>query len=139
DGEAYWDGGYMGNPSLFPLIVETPADDQLLVQINPSRRDAVPTDAASILDRVDEITFHGSLIKELRTVAMLQRFVREEGRPCGDSPYARIATLKVHRLDGSEHLARYGRASKGDTDWSFLLELHDECRRQADGWLRTHF
>ncbi len=139
DGEAYWDGGYMGNPSLFPLIVETPADDLLLVQINPSRRDTVPTDTASILDRVDEITFHGSLIKELRTVAMLQRLIRQEGRACGDSLFARVATLYVHRLDGSEHLSKYGRASKADTDWSFLLELHDEGRAQADGWLRAHF
>ncbi|HLT27048.1 MAG TPA: patatin-like phospholipase family protein [Zeimonas sp.] len=139
DGEAYWDGGYTGNPSLFPLIGETPADDLLLVQINPSRRDTVPTDAASILDRIDEITFHGSLIKELRTVAMLQRLVRMEARACRDPSIARIASLRVHRLDGGEHLARFGRLSKADTDWSFLLELHGSGRAQADRWLREHF
>src|SRR5690606_35273030 len=139
DGEAYWDGGYTGNPSLFPQIGETPADDLLLVQINPSRRYTVPTDAASILDRIDEITFHGSLIKELRTVAMLQRLVRMEARACRDPSIARIASLRVHRLDGGEHLARFGRLSKADTDWSFLLELHGSGRAQADRWLREHF
>lgn len=139
DGEAYWDGGYTGNPTLFPLIAETPADDLLLVQINPSRRDAVPTDAASIVDRIDEITFHGSLIKELRTVAMLQRLVRREARSCDEPSFARIAGLRVHRLDGGEHLAQFGRASKTDTDWSFLLGLHAEGRTQADNWLRAHF
>ncbi|HEY0879229.1 MAG TPA: patatin-like phospholipase family protein [Zeimonas sp.] len=139
DGEAYWDGGYMGNPSLFPLIHETPANDLLLVQINPSRREAVPTDAASILDRIDEITFHGSLIKELRTVAMLQQLIRAEGHACGDAMFAQIAQLRVHRLDGGEHLAQFGRASKTDTDWSFLQGLHAEGRAQAEGWLREHF
>ncbi len=139
DGEAYWDGGYMGNPSLFPLIHETPADDLLLVQINPSRRDAVPTSAAAILDRIDEITFQGSLIKELRTVAMLQRLVREQGQPCSAGMFAQIAGLRLHRLDGGEHLAQLGRESKADTDWSFLLELHATGRAQADDWLRAHY
>ncbi len=139
DGEAYWDGGYMGNPSLFPLIHETPANDLLLVQINPSRREAVPTSSAAILDRVDEITFQGSLIKELRTVAMLQRLVREEGRPCSSGMFAQIAELRVHRLDGGAHLAQLGRDSKADTDWSFLLELHATGRAQADAWLHEHY
>ncbi len=142
DGEAYWDGGYMGNPSLFPLIGETPAHDLLLVQINPSRREVVPTSTADILDRVDEITFHGSLIKELRTIAMLKKLIRDEGR-AGDrynEPlFAQIDALRVHRLDGGAHLSTLARASKTDTDWSFLLGLHAEGYAQADGWLREHF
>ncbi len=139
DGEAYWDGGYVGNPSLFPLIQETPSNDLLIVQINPSRRDTVPADAAGILDRIEEITFQGSLIKELRTVAMLQRLVRREAPACAEATFAQIAQLRVHRLDGGEHLARLGRASKADTDWSFLLELHDAGRAQADRWLLDHY
>ncbi len=139
DGEAYWDGGYMGNPSLFPLIHETPANDLLLVQLNPSRRDEVPTHAAAILDRVDEITFQGSLIKELRTVAMLQRLIRQEACSCGDAVFAQIAQLRVHRLDGGAHLAQLGRESKTNTDWDFLLGLHAAGHAQADAWLREHY
>ncbi len=139
DGEAYWDGGYMGNPSLFPLIHETAADDLLLVQINPSRREGVPTDAGAILDRVDEITFQGSLIKELRTVAMLQRLIRQEEPAYKEAMFAQIARLRVHRLDGGEHLAQLGRDSKTNTDWDFLLGLRAAGHAQADDWLSQHY
>lgn len=81
DGEAYWDGGYLGNPSLLPLIAESPAHDLLLVQINPSRREVVPTRTAEILDRLNEITFNSSLVKELRSLALLQQVLRQGGAP----------------------------------------------------------
>lgn len=35
DGEAYWDGGYVGNPSIYPLIYHCGSQDVLLVQIIP--------------------------------------------------------------------------------------------------------
>ena len=69
DGEAYWDGGYMGNPALFPLMEECSSRDILLVQINPISRDSVPTCASSILNRLNEITFNAALIKEIRMIA----------------------------------------------------------------------
>jgi len=81
DGEAYWDGGYLGNPSLLPLIAESPAHDLVLVQINPSRREALPTTAADILDRLNEITFNSSLVKVLRSLALLQQLLSQEGEP----------------------------------------------------------
>lgn len=91
DGEAYWDGGYLGNPSLLPLIAESPAHDLLLVQINPSRRDALPTTPQDILDRLNEITFNSSLVKELRSLALIQQLLRQEGAP---------PRMGVHRCSG---------------------------------------
>ncbi|TDX32812.1 NTE family protein [Modicisalibacter xianhensis] len=67
DDEAYWDGGYMGNPALFPLMEECRARDIVIVQINPIQRDKIPHTAAEILNRLNEITFNASLIKEIRT------------------------------------------------------------------------
>ncbi len=142
DGEAYWDGGYMGNPSLFPLIEETPANDLLLVQVNPSQRETVPTRSPEILERIDEITFQGSLIKELRTVAMLQRLIRAEGRPghqYREPLFGQIDALSMHRLEGGETLGAMGASSKLDTDWTSLQRLHREGYASADAWLSVNF
>jgi NTE family protein len=141
DGEAYWDGGYAGNPALLPLISETDADDLLLVQINPSRRDAVPTQASDILDRASEVTFNASLLKELRTIGLLKELLADAGRP--DSAYRRplfqrVDDLRLHRLDAEQELAAFGAASKTQTGWAFLEQLHAIGRQAADDWLKQN-
>lgn len=68
DGEAYWDGGYMGNPALFPLIDECEARDLVIVRINPIYREKLPRSVPEIANRINEITFNASLIKELRSI-----------------------------------------------------------------------
>lgn len=140
-GEAYWDGGFAGNPTLLPLIAETPADDLLLVQINPTRRKTVPTQAADILDRVTEVTFNASLLKELRTISLIKELLQDAGRP--DSAYQRplfrrIDDLRLHRLDAGETLSPFGAMSKTQTGWSFLQQLHSIGREAADAWLSAH-
>ena len=42
DGEAYWDGGYMGNPAIFPLIYNCDSRDVVVVHINPIERPEMP-------------------------------------------------------------------------------------------------
>jgi NTE family protein len=142
DGEAYWDGGYAGNPSLLPLISETAADDLLLVPINPRERDAVPTTARDILDRVNEVTFNASLLKELRTVALLKQLIAGGAAPAlAPLPplFERIEALRVHRVAADAELAAFGAASKLDTRWSFLEQLHGIGRNAADRWLAANF
>jgi NTE family protein len=141
DGEPYWDGGYAGNPSLMPLIQESPADDLLLVQINPRQRPERPTQAAEILDRINEITFNASLLKELRAVQMLKNLIAEEGRPghhYRNPLFARVEALRVHRIDGDEVLRDLGAGTKLRTDPAFLWQLFDKGRAAADAWLRQH-
>ncbi|WP_222873793.1 patatin-like phospholipase family protein [Hankyongella ginsenosidimutans] len=70
EGEFYWDGGYMGNPALYPLIYNTESNDILIVHINPIVRDAVPRTASDIMNRVNEISFNSSLIRELRAISL---------------------------------------------------------------------
>jgi NTE family protein len=139
DGEAYWDGGYAGNPSLLPLISETAADDLLLVPINPRERHAVPTTARDILDRVNEVTFNASLLKELRTVALLKQLTGGETPPAMSPLFQRIDALRVHRIAADEALAAFGAQSKLDTRWSFLQQLHAIGRDAADRWLALNF
>jgi NTE family protein len=141
DGEAYWDGGYAGNPTLLPLIAETPADDLLLVQINPVRRATVPTQADDILERAGEVTFNASLLKELRTIGLIKELLADAGRP--DSAYRRplfrrLDDLRLHQLHAEDRLAAFGAGSKTQTSAAFLAQLHTLGREAADDWLRAH-
>jgi NTE family protein len=142
DGEAYWDGGYLGNPSLLPLITESPAHDLVLVQINPSRREALPTTPQGILDRVDEITFNSSLVKELRSLALLQQLLSQTGEPAGagrPNLFSQVAALRTHRIHAEAELAELGTASKVNTGWPFLMRLQRIGYRCAHDWLETNF
>ena len=73
--EAFWDGGYTGNPALFPLFDSELPDDILIVNINPLYREDLPTDSQSIANRVNEISFNSSLFRELRAIAFVKRLI----------------------------------------------------------------
>jgi NTE family protein len=141
DGEAYWDGGYAGNPTLLPLITESPADDLLLVQINPRERPELPTRTSDILDRINEVTFNASLLKELRSIALLKRLIEDEGRPghhYRNPLFQRTEALRLHLIDGGASLSALGAGSKTQTSRSFLNRLHDLGHSAAEQWLTTH-
>ncbi len=142
DGEAYWDGGYMGNPSLLPLLAETPTMDLMLVQVHPSRRAALPAGGAAVLDRIQEITFHGTLLKELRSLAILRKLVADEGldaEALREPIFRKAAGLRVHRIEGGERLDGVAAAPTLDPPWHRLLALHRAGHAAADRWLADHF
>ncbi|HZC55296.1 MAG TPA: patatin-like phospholipase family protein [Xanthobacteraceae bacterium] len=129
DGEAYWDGGYAGNPTITPLVRETDAHDAILVQINPSERPDMPRTAAEILDRLNEISFNSPLTKELRMIALLRQ-VADPGTGEG----ARWAQMRTHRIK-SDMLTQFGASSKLNAEWDFVAMLKKEGRRAASEWL----
>ena len=131
-GEAYWDGGYAGNPTLTPLIRESTARDTILVQINPRERADVPRSAAEILNRLNEISFNSSLMKELRMIALL----REVADP-GTGEGARWAGMRAHRIM-TDTLAELGASSKLNAEWDFVTILHADGRRAASAFLDAH-
>ncbi len=134
DGEAYWDGGYTGNPALMPLMEHCGSRDIVIVQINPIYRDEVPTSAAGIMNRLNEITFNASLIKEVRMIAMLQRLLGDHGVDIGC-----YAGALFHRIAGDEVLGELSVSSKMNAEWPFLCHLRDAGRRTAEAWLGEHF
>jgi len=141
DGEPYWDGGYAGNPSLMPLVLDTPADDLLVVQINPAERDALPTRSGEILDRINEVTFNASLLRELRSIALLKQVLAAEGwaaRRLRSPVLQGIDRLRLHRVDGGDELAALGAGSKTRTDSGFLDRLFEQGRAAADRWFTAH-
>lgn len=134
DGEAYWDGGFMGNPALFPLFYEALCDDVLLVQINPIERRELPTDARAIQDRLNEITFNASLLRELRAIDFVNRLV--DAGTLASNSYKRVL---MHRIDGGPPLAELTSSSRLNSDWDFLLRLRDIGRNAARRWLKRNY
>jgi NTE family protein len=134
DGEAYWDGGYMGNPALFPLFYEAHCDDILLVQINPLQRKELPTKAREIQDRLNEITFNASLLRELRAIDFVNRLVDQ-----GKLPRDEYKRVLMHRIDGGPPLAEQTSSSRLNAEWSFLLKLRDIGRRAGKRWLKRNY
>jgi NTE family protein len=132
DGEAYWDGGYAGNPTITPLVRESDAHDTLLVQINPTDRPEIPRSAVEILNRLSEISFNSPLAKELRMIALL-REVADPGHGEGE----RWAQMRMHRIK-SEMLAEFGASSKLNAEWAFVSKLREEGRRAASEFLAAH-
>jgi NTE family protein len=132
DGRAYWDGGYAGNPTITPLVRECESSDTILVQVNPVERPETPRTARAILNRVNEVAFNATLLKELRMIALL----RQVADP-GDREGARWAKMRVHRISSAE-IAAFGSSSKLNAEWEFLRLLRDEGRRAASAFLAAH-
>jgi len=132
DGDPYWDGGFVGNPTLTPLVRESDAPDTILVQINPRERLDTPRTASDILNRLNEISFNSPLMKELRMIALL-RHVADPGTGEG----ARWANMRIHRIM-TDKLAELGASSKLNAEGDFLALLKEEGRRSADAFLASH-
>jgi len=132
DGEAYWDGGYAGNPTITPLVRESNAQDTILVQINPRERPGTPRSASEILNRLNEVSFNATLMKELRMIALL----RQVADP-GSGEGARWAKMRTHRIM-TEMMIDLGYSSKMNAERAFLQMLREEGRRAADGFIHAH-
>ena len=134
DGRHYWDGGYSGNPAIHPLIYRCDSRDIILVQINPIKRDKLPTTAADIMDRANEITFNGALIAEMRAIDFVKRLLAE-----GKLDTAHYKNVLMHRIDGGEALEEFNGSSRSSTDAKLIHTLRDlgiSCARQ---WLGKRF
>jgi NTE family protein len=132
DGEPYWDGGFVGNPTVTPLVREGEATDVILVQINPRERRETPRTATEILNRLNEISFNSPLMKELRMIALL----RQAADP-GSGEGARWARMRTHRII-TDRLAEFGASSKLNAERAFLTLLKEEGRRCAEAFLLEH-
>ena len=136
-GDYYWDGGYMGNPALFPLFYHTKSRDLLILHINPIERSELPTTSADIINRLNEITFNSSLLKEMRAVAFVTKLIEQDWLK--DEHKGKLKHLLMHSIRADRELCDLSVASKFNTDWHFLLYLRDLGRTAADAWLQENF
>jgi NTE family protein len=132
DGEAYWDGGFAGNPTITPLVRECTSEDTILIQVNPVERPGTPRTAPDIVNRVNEVSFNATLLKELRMIALLRQV-----SDAGNSEGARWAGMRIHRI-ASAMMTDLGYSSKLNAEWPFLTMLRDEGRKCADAFIEAH-
>jgi NTE family protein len=129
DGEYYWDGGYMGNPALAPLLEF--CQDTLIVEVNALRRDEVPMRADHVLDRLNEITFNAALVQEINVINTINKMI-ENGSLVVNTGYKPI---RFHTIGAEREMSALGHSSKMNTDWEFLRRLHTLGRESAGAWL----
>lgn len=136
-GEDYWDGGYMGNPALYPLFYDTQSQDILIVHINPLDRPETPRSAPDIMNRINEISFNSSLIKDMRSIAFVKKLLehdmlKEEYRD-------NFKDIFLHSLRAEKAMCDLSVASKFSSDWGFLTMLRDKGREHMAQWLEQNY
>ena len=119
DGVPYWDGGYLGNPAIFPFFRTAATDDIVLVQTNPLEQQLTPTSTRDIINRVNEITFNSSLLSEYRAIEFVARLIEQQRLPHGTGP-GQYRLIKLHRtvLDGCGQ--SYTADAKLSNDYDFF-------------------
>ncbi len=138
DGVPYWDGGYLGNPVIFPFFRSTATEDVLVVQINPLIRRGTPMSSSEIINRINEITFNSSLIGEYRAIDFVARLIDQGKLPRGTGP-GQYRRINVHRIVLDRFGTHFDSFSKLSTDYDFFEMLHVSGKRAARRFLDEHF
>jgi NTE family protein len=137
DGEHYWDGGYTGNPALFPFFYRCESRDVVVIHINPMERDEMPMSAPDIMNRINEVSFNASLVREFRAIDFVAKLLDEEWlKP---EYRDRLKKILIHSIRADTALEDLSVASKFDLNWGFLRDLQERGRAEAKAWLEDHF
>ncbi len=134
NGEYLWDGGYIGNPPLFPLIYDCTHPDILIIHIRPIVRKGIPKTASDIMHRINDVCFNASLMREMRAIAFLTHLI--DTNKISDQAIKRIF---IHSIRADEAMTEYGASSVFNTNWDFLMRLRDKGREIAQEWLEGHY
>jgi NTE family protein len=134
DGEHYWDGGYLGNPAIFPLIYRRGSKDVIIAQVTAIKRDELPASAADVLHRITEISFNSSLMREMRAVAFATRLIDN-----GELDGTKHSRMFIHWIGNDRLMSELGTATQFHPEWSLLCRLRDAGRETAGRWLDENF
>jgi len=134
EGQYYWDGGYLGNPAIYPLIYDCDSRDVVIVHLNPIMRPGCPTTAAAILNRLNEVSFNSSLMREMRAIAFVTSLI-ERGKLSADE----FKLMLIHSIRADEEMVHHDVSSKLNPDWTYLQQLRDAGRLHAEEWLERNF
>jgi NTE family protein len=132
DGEVYWDGGFSGNPVIFPLVYECETRDVLMIHLTPAERPEVPFTSHEIMNRMQEIGFNAALIREMRAVVLINRRIAE-------GKMAEGKRMLIHVIEAEDVIREFSGSSRLNNDWAFLCHLFEIGRERAAKWLAAHF
>jgi NTE family protein len=139
DGEFYWDGGYVGNPALYPLFYQTKTDDMMVVHINPIERNQLPTKPNEIANRINELSFNSSLLREFRAIAFIQKMINEGWIKDEFKSNITHNQFFMHAIRADDVMIKYNVSSKFSSDWNFLCTLRDAGIATTKQWLSDNF
>lgn len=131
--EAYWDGGYSGNPALFPLFDRALPDDIVIININPLMREEMPRSPSEILNRINEISFNSSLLRELRAINFVKRLLDEGSLDAGA-----MKDVLIHMIADDALMTELSVATKLVPTPGVLSKLKAAGRQAASGFLEEH-
>lgn len=131
--EAYWDGGYTGNPALFPLFGNDLPDDVLVVNINPLHREELPVDSQGIANRINEISFNTSLLRELRAIEFATRLLSQ-----GHIAEGAMKNVLVHMISDDALMTDLSVATKTIPNAVVLARLKEAGAAAAEAFLLGH-
>lgn len=134
DGTYYWDGGFSGNPAVFPLIYENEPDDTLIILLQPLSRENLPTTSSSISERISELTFQSNFMREMRAIANMKSLTRRPSFLLG-KPQRKIKRARFHIVTNQAFMSSLDGSSKYNNRMSFLESLKDAGASAADKWL----
>jgi NTE family protein len=137
DGIPYWDGGFRGNPPIWPFIYACDSRDVVIVELDPSFRPGVPKTNAEVADRLNEITFGGALMSEMRAIAFIQDLI-EKGAITGEFG-TRLKAIMIHSINDEASIAPMGSVSKFLIEPAYLEHLFELGRLAATKWLASTF
>src|SRR6185369_12257831 len=86
------------------------------------------------LNRLNELSFNSSLMREMRAVAFVTRLIEDGKMTDGE-----MTKLFMHSIEDEAYMSSLGSASKLDPDWRFLCDLRDHGRHIAEDWLNRNF
>jgi NTE family protein len=140
DDAHYWDGGFMANPTIFPLVFHCDSRDVMIVQIDSLTADDVPRSVRQIDTRRSQIMFNAPLMRELEALGYMGRMAGAGKAGAGgkDGLGARVRDLHLHLLDGGAAMRVLDGQTKQRADWSFVSDLKDIGRKAATAWLKAH-
>jgi NTE family protein len=134
DGEYYWDGGFIANPAIFPLITECACQDIVMVQLTKTHCEEIPKTKAEIVDRLKEITYNGCLVREMRAIHFITTLIDN-----GTIPEGKMKRVNMHVIKNEEAFKGLNLSSALNTDWDFLTRLHEAGYKTAEGWIERNY
>lgn len=137
DGEFYWDGGYLGNPAIFPLIYHTKTRDIVIFHTVPIVRAEIPTTVAEIDARLREVSFNSSLMREMRAIAFVSNLISRGWVKKEFS--SKLKKLFIHCIRADESLCDFPLSTVYSPDWDFLMTLHNLGRQEASLWIDKNY
>ncbi|ARE38417.1 Ferredoxin reductase [Rhodovulum sp. P5] len=128
---AYWDGGYAANPALFPLFDPDLPKDIVIVHINPLDRPGVPVTAQDIQNRINEISFNSSLLRELQGLKMVKDLIAS-----GQLERGSMKEILVHMIADDDMMRDLSVATKIVASPVILYRLKEAGRAAGDRFLQ---